>query len=62
MDRHGAAHGIDGGGEFNQETLAGGLDHATAMLGDGRVQNVRPRGVQRDQARIADHVRGEYRR
>jgi hypothetical protein len=48
MDRHGAAHGIDGGGEFNQETLAGGLDHATAMLGDGRVQNVRPRGEQRD--------------
>src|SRR4030095_2287542 len=51
------AHGIDDAGELQQQAIAGGLDDATAVAGDGRVDNFLPNGLQRRQraALVLDH-------
>ena len=37
LQRHGAAHCIDGAGELDQDAVAGGLDDPAAMLGNVRI-------------------------
>jgi hypothetical protein len=39
LDLDGAAHRVDGTGELHQHAVAGGLDDAAAMRGEGRVNN-----------------------
>ena len=64
----GAAHGVDHAAEFDENAVAGALDHAAVMHGDGRVDQV---AAQRAQPRqrailigaretaISDHVCGQ---
>ena len=66
----GAQHRIDDAVEFDQHAVAGGLDDAAAILGDGRIDQFDPMGLQtRKRTRlvslheptVADHVSGEDR-
>ena len=67
----GAAHGIDHAAELNDGSVAGALDHAPIMDGDGRVDQI---AAQRSQPRqcailvgaskpaVSDHIRHQNRR
>ncbi len=66
-----AARGIDRAGEFEQHAVAGGLDDAPAMRGDGRIDEVLAQGLQpgphalgvgSHQAAIVGDIRRHYRR
>ena len=61
----GAAHGVDNAGKFRQQPVAGGLDDATMVLGDLRIDQLpamcleafeRAFLVRTHQARIAGHI------
>ncbi|MGY3156261.1 hypothetical protein ACVW0V_005401 [Bradyrhizobium elkanii] len=65
-----AQHRIDDAMKFDQQAVAGGLDDAAAILGDGRIDQLDAMGfearkgarlVSLHQAAIADHVGGEDR-
>jgi hypothetical protein len=45
LNLDGAAHGVDRASEFNQGTVAGPLDDATAMLGDLGLQQFAAVGI-----------------
>jgi hypothetical protein len=64
----GAVRSIDGAGEFGQEAVARGLDHAPVMGGDGRIDQFGADGseaperallVGADQPRVPGYIRGE---
>ena len=67
----GAAHGIDDAAKLDEDAVAGALDHAAMMHGDGRIDQV---AAQRPEPRqsailvgagepaVADHIRRQYRR
>ena len=66
-----AAHGVDDAAELDERAVAGALDHAPVMHGDGRIDQV---AAQRPQPRqgailvgagepaVSDHIGGEDRR
>ena len=67
----GAAHGVDDAAELDEASVAGALDHAAIVHGDGRIDQI---AAQRPQPRqdailvgtgetaVADHVRDQDRR
>ena len=71
LDLGSAQHGVGDAVELDQHAVAGGLDDAAAVLGDGRIDQFdpmgletreRPRLVDLHQPTVADHVGGEDRR
>ena len=67
----GAAHGIDHAAELDQRSIAGALDHAPVVHGDGRIDQVaaqRPQPRQRaifvraGEPAVSDHVGSQDRR
>ena len=65
-----AQHGVGDAAEFDQHTVAGGLDDAAMVLGNGRIDEFdpvsletrkRPRLVNLHEPAIADHVGGKDR-
>jgi len=70
LHRDRAAHRIDGAGELDQPAIAGGLDDATVVLGDLRIDEIMPQRfeafvraflVRSRQPRIPRHIGGEDR-
>ena len=66
----GAGHRVDDAVELDQHAVAGRLDDAAAVLGDGGIDELeamgleareRPRLVDLHQPAVADHVGGEHR-
>ena len=66
-----AAHGVDHAAKFDQAAVAGALDDAAVMEGDGRIDQVaaqrpEPRQdailVRSREPAIADNIRNQYRR
>ena len=67
----GAAHGVDHAAELDEDAVAGALDHAPVMHGDGRIDQI---AAQRPQPRqgailvragepaVSDHIGRQYRR
>ena len=67
LDLDGASHRIDGAGELDQHAVAGGLDDASAMLGDGGIEKRLSGGLQAGQRAFFVHthqaaVSGDIRR
>src|ERR1700722_3863983 len=71
LDFDGAAHGVDHAAEFDDEPVAGALDHPPVMHGDGRIDQIaaqRPQPRERailvrpSEPRVADHIRNQDRR
>ena len=71
LDLGSAQHRIDDAVEFDQHAVARGLDDAAAILGDGRIDQLDPMGLQTGerprlvglhQPAKADHVSGKDRR
>ena len=67
LDLGRALHGVGDALELDQHAVAGGLDDAAAVLGDGRIDELEPVGLEpRKRARlvdlhqpaVADHVGG----
>jgi len=66
----GAAHGVDHAAEFDERTIAGALDNAAVMHGDGRIDQVAAKRAQPGQRTIlvrtgesaeADYIRRQNR-
>ena len=62
----GAAHGVDHAAELDEDAVAGALDHAAVMHGDGRIDQVAPQRPQPRQRAVlvgagkpavSDHIR-----
>jgi hypothetical protein len=71
LHNDGAAHGIDDRGELDQHAVAGGLEDASAVLVDQRIDQFTPMSlengkglflVRAHQPRIADDIRAQDRR
>ena len=67
----GAAHGVDDAAKLDDGSIAGALDHASVMHGDGRIDQIaaerpKPRQgtilVRSGEPAVADHVRDQNRR
>ena len=67
----GAAHGVDDAAEFDKRAVAGALDHAAIMHGDGGIDEVaaqrpqprqRPVLVRAREPAVSDDVSGQDRR
>ena len=65
----GAAHGVDDAAELDEDAVAGALDHAAVMHGDGRIDQIAPERPQPRQCAIlvgagkpavSDHIRRQY--
>ena len=70
LDGNRAAHGVDDRSELDEDAVAGALDDAAAMLGDGGIDEIagenaetldRPFFVDAGQPAIAHDIRGEDR-
>ena len=71
LNGDGAGNRVDDAGKFDQQAVAGGLDDASAVGGDGGIDGVLAHGLERaqradfvgaHQAAVADDVRGQNRR